>query len=285
MPSLIRPDGTEIYYEVHGQGYPLLLLAPGGVSSDIAGWQGRAFNPIQRFKSDFMVIAMDQRHAGRSRSPLIPFSYGQTMGDQIAVLNDLGVARAHVMGGCIGCAFALRLLDEAPARISAAVLQDPVGRDATNSMGTYYAKFNETLRVCRSEGLDAVVAAAKQNGRFVDNAAGGPWSQRLHDQDAFAGAVRSLGREGYIALVVDFRDGIWPVGSEFFSVNEVAVKRIGQPLLILPGNDELHPTGVAERLGALALNAETLTVDCREPAHVEVTVERIRRFLQDNTPD
>ena len=63
------------------------------------------------------------------------------------------------------------------------------------------------------------------------------------------------------------------------------MKRIGQPLLILPGNDEFHPTGVAERLGALALNAETLTVDCREPAQVEVTVERIRRFLQDNTPD
>lgn len=285
MPTLIRPDGAEIHYEVHGQGYPLLLLAPGGVSSEIAGWQGRVFNPIERFSNDFMVIAMDQRHAGKSRAPLSRFSYAQAMGDQIAVLNDLGLARAHVMGGCIGCAFALRLADEAPARISAAVLQDPVGLDETNSMGAYYAKFNETIRVCRSEGIDAVVAAAKQNGRFVDNPAGGPWSQRLHDQDAFAGAFRSLGREGYIALVVDFRDGIWPMGQPFFSVNEVAVERIAQPLLILPGNDELHPTGVAERIDQLAPNSEMLSVDCRARENVEATIERVRAFLLANIPE
>ena len=103
MPTLIRPDGAEIYYEVHGQGYPLLLLAPGGVSSEIAGWQRAAINPIERFSDDFMVIAMDQRHAGKSRSPLIRFSYAQTMGDQTAVLNDLGLPHAHVMGGWIGC--------------------------------------------------------------------------------------------------------------------------------------------------------------------------------------
>ena len=66
--------------------HPLLLLAPGGVG-EIAAWERSAFNPIERFSSDFMVIAMDQRYAGRSRAPLMPFSYEQTLGDQIAVLN------------------------------------------------------------------------------------------------------------------------------------------------------------------------------------------------------
>ena len=284
MPTLIRPDGAEIHYEVHGSGYPLLLLAPGGVSSEIAAWERSAFNPIERFSSDFMVIAMDQRYAGRSRAPLMPFSYEQTLGDQIAVLNDLTLPRAHVMGGCIGCAFALRMMDEATARVSAAVLQDPVGLDETNGMGTYSRRFNETIRVARAEGLGAVVAAAKQNPRFVDNPAGGPWSQRLHDQDAFEGALMSLGREGYIATVIDFRDGIWPWQQPFISVNEVAVERIPHPLLILPGSDELHPTGVAEKLAALAPDAELMDVDCRAPANVDATVEHVREFLLRNTP-
>ena len=66
VPTITRPDGATIYFEIHGSGYPLLLIAPGGVSSQIAFWTGRsAVNPIRDFASDFTVIAMDQRHAGK----------------------------------------------------------------------------------------------------------------------------------------------------------------------------------------------------------------------------
>ena len=149
MPELVRPDGAVIHYEVFGSGHPLLLLAPGGVSSEIAAWEKSAINPVDVFSDAFQVIAMDQRHAGKSRAPLVPFSYEQVMGDQLAVLDDLGIARAHVMGGCIGVSYALMLMDEAPARVSAAVLQDPVGLDDTNSMDTFYSMFADTIRVAR----------------------------------------------------------------------------------------------------------------------------------------
>ena len=284
MPDLIRPDGAEIHYEITGDGYPLLLLAPGGVSSEIASWRGSAFNPIEVFSDDFMVIAMDQRHAGRSRAPLTAFSYQQMMGDQLAVLNDLRLASAHVMGGCIGCAYALNLMDEAPARITAAVLQDPVGLDDTNTMGTFYYMFNETIRVARAEGLDAVIAAAEQNPRFIDNAAAGPFGQRLRDQPGFADAMKSLGREGYIALVIDFRDGIWPWQEPFFSVNAVAIERMTHSMLILPGSDAFHPTGVAQRVAELAPAARCLEVDCRARGNLTETVEAVRAFLLEHVP-
>ncbi len=38
MPYVNRPDGATIYYEVHGQGFPLLLFAGGGLSSQIEFW-------------------------------------------------------------------------------------------------------------------------------------------------------------------------------------------------------------------------------------------------------
>ena len=284
MPVVIRPDGAEVHFDVTGQGFPVLLLAPGGVSSQISAWQTAAFDPREVLAEDFTVIAMDQRHAGASRAPLEPFSYGQMLHDQLAVLNDLGIDQAHVIGGCIGVAYALKLMDDAPARIAAAVLQDPVGLDETNSMDTFYSMFNETIRVTRSEGIEAVVAAARQNPRFSENHAGGPWSQRIADQPGFDRTLVSLGRERYIALVVDFRDGIWPWQSKFVSVNEVAISRMTHPMLVLPGSDAFHPTGIADAIVATAPNAQALTVDCRSAAKLAATVDRVREFLLEHTP-
>ena len=199
-------------------------------------------------------------------------------------MNDLALESAHVLGGCIGCAHALLLLDEAPARVTAAVLQDPVGLDETNSMGTFYGMFNETIRVTRADGLDAVIEAARENPIFAVNHAAGPWSQRVHDEPEFADAIRSLGREGYIALVVDFRDGIWPFNERYFSVNEVAVQRIERPMIVLPGQDAFHPTGIGEKICAEAPNARCLGVDARAPENLDATIESIRQFLRDATP-
>ena len=160
MPQLERPDGAIIHYEVFGQGYPLLLIAPGGVSSEIAMWRGRPIDPTRDFAGDFMVIGMDQRYAGGSPAPLAPFSYEQTVGDQLAVLDAVGARTAHVMGGCIGCAHAWRLIHDAPERVTAAVCQDPVGLDETNSLGTFFAMFDESMRLPRAEGMEGVIRAA-----------------------------------------------------------------------------------------------------------------------------
>ena len=131
MADVMRPDGTTIHYEVFGEGnggIPLLLFAPGGVNSQIEFWQRSAINPIAEFADEFLVIGMDQRHCGRSKTGLTAFDYAAAMQDQLAVLNDLGVPRAHVMGGCIGCAYALRMADQAPRAGGGA---DPAGPGRT----------------------------------------------------------------------------------------------------------------------------------------------------------
>ena len=222
---------------------------------------------------------MDQRHAGESRAPLDPFSYEQALGDQLAVLNELDIPRAHVIGARIGSTYALKLLDEAPARVGSAVLVEPVGLDPTNSMDVFYDLFNETIRVARAEGLEAVIAAAQQNPRFSDNNAAGPWGQRLHDDPRFAKALLSLGREGYIALVIDFRDGIWPWRQRFFSVDEAAVPRIDSRLLVLPGDTPFCPAAVAGAICANAPNARCLDGAWHSKANLPATIEAIRQFL------
>lgn len=284
MPDIERPDGAVIHYETFGAGYPLLCLAPGGVNSEIGFWQVSAINPLRELADEFLVIGMDQRHAGRSPAPAAPFSYGQAAADQLAVLDDLGLDRAHAYGGCIGVAYILRLAREAPGRITAGVGQDPVGLDATNSTDTFMEMFKPTLALAREGGTAAVIEAALANPVFMANNAAGPFARRLHDDAAFRAEVEGLGAEGYAALIEAFADGIWPDRAPYFSVDEADVRACATPLLILPGSDPFHPTGVAERICREAPDARCLPVDCRAEANLAETVAEIRRFLRERTP-
>lgn len=284
MPEITRPDGATIHYEVHGAGYPLLLIAPGGVSSQVEFWSRSAINPVAAFADTFQVIAMDQRHAGRSLAPMRPFSYDTCNADQLAVLDHLGIERAHVMGGCIGCAHIWGLLGKSPERFTAAVCQDPVGLDATNDMVVFYRMFHETVRVARADGIEAVIAAAKENPLFVANNAAGPFAPLLNASEDARELLRAMGRERYIALITEFRDGIWPDRAPYFTVDEDWMSRCPAPLLVLPGHDVFHPTGVSEQICEQAPDGRCLPVDCREPGNLQATIDEVRRFLVERTP-
>jgi pimeloyl-ACP methyl ester carboxylesterase len=132
MPTFER-DGISIYYEVHGEGFPLLLLAPGGVRSSIDVWSRAPYDPIRELSADFRVIALDQRNAGRSRAP-VRSSDGWHVytEDHLALLDHLDVPRAHLLGSCIGPSFELALIAAAPERVASAVLQQPIGATEEN---------------------------------------------------------------------------------------------------------------------------------------------------------
>jgi pimeloyl-ACP methyl ester carboxylesterase len=132
MPLFEQGDVT-LHYEEYGSGYPLLLIAPGGMRSTIGFWERMPFNPIKEFAGEFRVIAMDQRNAGESRAPIAATDGWQSYtADQLALLDQLGIDRCHIMGGCIGSSYCLALVQAAPERISAAVLQNPIGLSANN---------------------------------------------------------------------------------------------------------------------------------------------------------
>lgn len=131
MPTFTRGDAT-IYYEEYGSGYPLLLFAPGGMRSVIDFWRRSPFDPTAALSDQFRVIAMDQRNAGRSRGPIRDDGWKTYTADHVALLDHLGIERAHVMGGCIGSSYCLGICEAAPGRITAAVLQNPIGLSADN---------------------------------------------------------------------------------------------------------------------------------------------------------
>jgi pimeloyl-ACP methyl ester carboxylesterase len=132
MPIFKRGD-VSIYYEEFGAGYPILLFAPGGMRSSIDFWSRSPFDPTKELATNFRVIAMDQRNAGKSAGPISASDGWDTYtGDHIALLDHLGIKQCHVMGGCIGGSYSLGIIKAAPNRISAAILQNPIGLSLRN---------------------------------------------------------------------------------------------------------------------------------------------------------
>lgn len=123
-------DDVRIHYTDTGTGFPVLSIAPGGMRSTMDKWAAMPWNPLEALKGEYRIIAMDQRNAGDSRAPITADDGWPTYtGDQLALLDHLGVERCHVVGMCIGGPYSLALAMAAPERIASAVLLQPIGLD------------------------------------------------------------------------------------------------------------------------------------------------------------
>ena len=174
MPTFTRGD-VSLYYEEYGSGYPLILFAPGGMRSSVEFWKRSPFDPAVEFAGDFRVIAMDQRNAGRSRAPISPSDGWDTYAsDHLALMDHLGIRQCHLMGGCIGSSYCLGVIKAAPDRISAAVLQNPIGLTPQNRE-LFYGMFDEWAKALKRERPDLdekAIAAFRERmygGDFVFN--------------------------------------------------------------------------------------------------------------------
>ena len=137
-----QSDDAKIYYEIHGSGFPLLLIAPGGMKSAISFWENTPWNPIEQLQDKFCVVAMDQRNAGNSTG-LVAADHGwhTYTRDQLGLMSHLGFDEFHVAGMCIGGPYALGLIQAAPQRVVSATLFQTIGRD--NNAEAFYAMFDD----------------------------------------------------------------------------------------------------------------------------------------------
>lgn len=115
MPTAER-GGTKIYYEVRGEGPPLVLVE--GLGYGIWMWRGQS----PALESKFRLILFDNRGVGRS-SPLPgPYSAPEFARDALAVLDAEGIDRATILGASMGGAIAQSMAALAPDRVSGLVL-------------------------------------------------------------------------------------------------------------------------------------------------------------------
>ncbi|MCC5886432.1 MAG: alpha/beta hydrolase [Gammaproteobacteria bacterium] len=171
MPTF-KAGKLSIHYDIEGEGFPVLLLAPGGMRSAAALWERAPFDPRKVLADSFQVISMDQRNAGASRGPVSGADGWHTYAhDQLALLDHLGVQRCHVLGMCIGGPFCLGLMAAAPERIAAGVLLQPIGLDGNrDEFFDLFDGWAAGLRESHPQVADADWAAFRERmfgGEFV----------------------------------------------------------------------------------------------------------------------
>ena len=163
MPYFVK-DAARIYFEESGAGFPVLLIAPGGMKSAIPFWGNAPWDPVAQLSAEFRVIAMDQRNAGRSTAPVsAEDSWHVYAADQLGLMDHLDIERFHVAGMCIGGAYAMKLIEAAPERIASAVMFQPIGLE--DNRDAFHAMFNgwaEDLKGERDDVADGDLAAFRE---------------------------------------------------------------------------------------------------------------------------
>ena len=115
MPTA-HANGIDIYYETHGEGPPLLLI--GGLSTDITDLR----RMISRLPPRHRVIAFDNRGAGRTDKPDVPYSIPMMADDAAGLLDVIGVKHTDVLGISMGGRIAVDLTLRHPSLVGKLIL-------------------------------------------------------------------------------------------------------------------------------------------------------------------
>jgi len=158
MPKA-QSNGIEIYYEIHGEGQPLVLISGLGYSS----WQWHKMVPL--LAEHFQVIVFDNRGVGQSDKPAGPYVAQMLAADTIGLLDALGIDKAIVMGHSMGGFIAQSMALEYPERVSKLILA------STNFGGPNHIPVTpDAMKVLSDVNSDALTRF--KNGLVVSTAPG-----------------------------------------------------------------------------------------------------------------
>jgi pimeloyl-ACP methyl ester carboxylesterase len=270
MPTAIC-DGIETYYEVLGEGPPLLLFSPGGFNATIENW--RSFGIYERLgvldelAKDFTCIAFDKRESGRSGGRVERLTWEAYAKQGADLLDHLGIERARVMGGCIGCSIALAFAVAYPTRIDRVVLYSPAGGPRYRI--TQHSRFDQHQLFVRKNGLAAVVELARESeATFAQDPRIGPWASVITADldtyeyiDAVSFTVRSLFN----------RDTVPGPGPK-------ELMQLDLPALVVPGHDPSHATSAARYLEE-CLDGSAYWDVMPDEQTADNAPQRVRQFL------
>jgi pimeloyl-ACP methyl ester carboxylesterase len=239
---------VRIRYEEAGSGFPLLLIAGGGLNSRMAGLITSPFNPIEEFKGEYRCVFADLRNAngGESSGPLeVDRPWDAYTDDHLGLMDHLGIDKFMVLGFCIGGPFIWNLIRRAPDRVVAGVPAQPVGFRP------------ETPTLMYDGGMTG-------------------WGPELVKHRP----------EITMDTVEKFLTRMFRTNPDFvFTVTRDFVRNCQTPVLIMPDDIPSHPYTVAMECAMLAPKAEVSIYPWKEPKErIPLAVRQIRSFLRAHRP-
>ena len=162
MPKA-QTNGIELYYEMHGEGKPLVLISGLGYSM----WQWHKMVPF--LAEHFQVVIFDNRGVGQSDKPAGPYTAQMLAADTVGLLDALGIEKAIIMGHSMGGFIAQALALDFPQRVDKLILC------STNFGGPHHIPVTaEAMKVLTDVSSDPLTRF--RNGLIVSTAPG--WAEK-----------------------------------------------------------------------------------------------------------
>ena len=226
MPKIKSADGVSLYYEESGAGTPVVFVHE--FAGDYRTWEPQ----LRCFSRSHRCVTYSQRGYLPSDVPSDPARYGQDIarGDAIAVMDALGIEKAHVVGHSMGAYTALHVGMRHPDRcisVTAAgcgwgSLPDPAARQAMRAQAA------DTAKLFTEEGMAQAAAIyadgpTRQAQKYKDPRGYAEFSRMLAEHSAQGHALT-------MTMLQSRRPTLWDI--------EADLKTFSVPLLVIVGDED-----------------------------------------------
>ncbi|MFV0279706.1 MAG: 3-oxoadipate enol-lactonase [Rhodoblastus sp.] len=238
--------GDEIFnVEVEGPEDAPALMISNSLGSNLHMWDDQ----IPAFARRFRVVRYDSRGHGASTAPEGPYSLEQLGRDALAILDALGIEKAHWMGLSKGGAVGQWLLLNAPDRIDRAILAN------TASQYSSPDAWNERLRIEREQGVAGLAGAVIDRWFTPDFQAQAPQTiARIR------AAFEATPAQGYAACMIALRD---------VDLRE-AIRDIRAPVLVIVGaHDPATPPALGRAIAEAIPGAQLVELNSAHLSNIE----------------
>ena len=243
-------DGIKTRYEVSGSGPALLMYSPGGFDSSLANWSSFSFykrlNLLQHLSKGYTCITFDRRESGESGGRVEIIAWSDYVAQGLGLLDHLGIDKAHLMGGCVGCSSVAEFAVSYPERVMSMVMFSPAGGPKYRI--NQHARLNRHAAFAAENGLAGVMELALSHEKgFSQDPRIGPWASVIRKDPIFARNYASFDSETYQTIVVG-------MARKLFDKDTVPGPQPEQmmsltiPSLIVPGQDSSHAPSAARYL-------------------------------------
>ncbi len=137
MPYM-KVNDIQMYYEIHGEGEPLVLIL--GLGTDISEWDGI----IRWLAEKYQLLAFDNRGVGRTDKPDMPYSIEMMADDTAGLMRELDIRQAYVVGISLGGRIALGLSLRHAEYVKKLVLVSTSARVVKNWRRRFYGLLSGT---------------------------------------------------------------------------------------------------------------------------------------------
>jgi len=267
MPAIHTDDGVALHAEITGTGQPLLFIHE--FAGDHRSWEPQ----VRYFSASYRCITYSARGYPPSDVPAEPHRYSQdrAVADAIAVLDGIGVQRAHVVGLSMGGFATLHLLMRHPDRVTAAVV-----------VSAGYGAHPDRQAAFRAES-EAIAAAFEAEGasQVARRYAVGPARVQFQNKNprGWAEFAAALGEHSALGSALTMR-GVQAARPSLYTLRGELAK-ITAPVLILAGDEDegcLEPALMLKRTipssGLVILPQTGHTLNLEEPGAFNAAVDR-----------